>query len=131
MPDAKRTKRVRDASEEMTLEEHIAAKRASLLADREAAPQLRERARALRDEAAGMGARWQHRRAADLCDQADALDREATERESMAREHHFESVVVGYLRTYHQRVDAVPTATLATRKSDAIEAYVKHTDLTG
>lgn len=130
MPDAKRTKRVRDASEELSLEEHIAAKRAALLADREASPGLRARADALRAEADGLRARWQHRRAEDLREQAARLESEADERESMAREHHFESVVVGYLRTYHQRVDAVPTVTLATRKSDTIEAYVKHTDLT-
>jgi hypothetical protein len=43
MADAKRTKRVRDASESLSLDEHIAAKRVALLAARQEAPALRGR----------------------------------------------------------------------------------------
>ena len=44
----------------------------------------------------------------------------------MEREHEFESVAATYLRTYLQQPDAVQ----ATRKSEAIAAYVRHTDAT-
>ena len=124
MPDAKRTKRVRDASEELTLEEHIAAKRRELVAAREAAPAMRAEAQALRAKAEGMGARWQTRAAGDLRRRADALEAEAAARVSMEREHHFEATVVTYLRVYHQHAPASD----ATRKRETIEAYAKHTD---
>ena len=130
MTDAKRTKRVRDASEALGLEEHIAAKRASLLAARQEAPALRAQAAQLRARADAMTARWQRRPAADLVLRAVALEREAEARESMAREHEFESTVVTYLRSYHQRAPDARAAETAPRRADTIEAYVKHTDLT-
>ena len=128
-PEAKRTRRVRDASEELSLEQHIALKRESLVADRLEAPTLRDRAKELRAQADTMTARWQWRLSEDLRLQATELETEASERESMRREHHFESTVVTYLRTYHQRLAAAPVATKAARKRDTIEAYVRQTDL--
>ena len=131
MPDAKRTKRVRDATEELTLEEHIASKRRALVSARREAPELRARAAALRRQAEGIHSRWQRRMAGDLRVQAAELEAEADARESMVREHDFETTVVAYLRTYYQRVDAAPVVANATHKSDTIEAYVRHTDMTG
>lgn len=129
--DAKRTKRTRDVSEEMTLEEHIAARRRKLVEDRREAPALRARAAALRAEADAMTARWQTRLALDRRAQAREWEEEAAARESMAREHQFESTVVTYLRTYHQCTDAKPAMpATASRKSDTLEAYVRYTDLT-
>ena len=131
MADAKRTKRVRDASESLSLEEHIAAKRAALLAARQEAPALRAKAAELRARAGAMTARWQRRPAADLALHAAALEREAEAREGMAREHEFEATVVTYLRSYHQRAEAERAAEPAPRRADTIAAYVRHTDLTG
>ena len=129
MADAKRTKRVRDEAEDMSLEEHIAQRRLALLRAREEAPALRRRAEEMRAEAGAMGARWQHRLRCDLLRRAEALAEEAAARESMVREHDFERTVVSYLRIYHRRADGAPAAASATRKSDTIEAYVRHTDL--
>jgi hypothetical protein len=126
MSDAKRTKRVRDASESLTLEEHVAARREALVAARREVPAMRARAAELRAQADALGARWQRRMAGDLRAQAAELDAEADARASMEREHEFESVVVHYLRTYLQQPDPVQ----ATRKSEAIAAYVRHTDAT-
>jgi hypothetical protein len=83
----------------------------------------------MRGEADGMAQRWQRRRRLDLLRRAEELEEEAAARESMAREHDFERTVVSYLRIYHQRGEATSVAS-ATRKSDTIEAYVRHTDLT-
>lgn len=129
-PEAKRTRRVRDASEELSLDQHIALKRQALVADRLDAPSLRTRAEELRQNASHLTARWQRRLFQDLHLQAKELEEEAAERESMHREHRFESTVVTYLHTYHQRLTAAPVATKASRKSDTIQAYVRQTDLT-
>jgi len=131
MPDAKRTKRVRDPHEELSLEEHIAKRRHALVEARHEAPALRRRAAELRTAADGMTRRWELRAALDLREQAAELDAEAGARASMEREHAFETTVVTYLRTYHQRAAAAPVVAAAARKSDTIEAYVRHTDLTG
>ncbi|RPF81712.1 MAG: hypothetical protein CBC65_002180 [Rhodothermaceae bacterium TMED105] len=128
--DARRTKRVRDASEEMSLEEHIASKRAALVQERQGACELKKSAQNLREEASRMNRRWEKRKAADANERADALEREAEIRESMVREHEYESTVVTYLRMYHQRVESTPPIA-ASRKSDTIEAYVRQTDMTG
>lgn len=128
--DARRTKRVRDASEEMTLEEHIAARRTALVQARREAPELRKRAEALRNDATSMTGRWQRRCALDVLEHAKELECEADVRESMVREHEYETTIVTYLRMYHQRVEgSQPLA--ATRKSDTIQAYVRQTDMTG
>lgn len=129
MPDdSKRTKRVRDASETLSLEEHIANQRCKLVAERREVPSLRARAQELRRRADGMRARWQVRPATDLRCEADALDREADERESMVREHRFESLVVSYLRVYHKQNSSGEEATKKARKSDSIAAYMRQTD---
>ena len=128
--DARRTKRVRDASEEMSLEEHIATRRAVLVEARRQAPQLRLRAKELLEQAANMNGRWQRRTSLDYVEHANALIKEAGVRESMIREHEYETTIVTYLRMYHQRVESTPP-TAAVRKSDTIEAYVRQTDMTG
>jgi ribosomal protein L37AE/L43A len=128
--DARRTKRVRDVSEEMTLEEHISRKRAALVEARREVPALRNKANLLREQASSMAGRWQKRSAMDAIQHANELDKEADERESMSREHEYETIVVSYLRMYHKRVESTPP-TAATRKSDTIEAYVRQTDMTG
>ena len=66
MPDAKRTRHIRDASEELTLEEHIATQRKALVDARNQAPVLRAQADALCAKADGIRGRWQQRHAADL-----------------------------------------------------------------
>jgi transcription initiation factor IIE alpha subunit len=128
--DARRTKRVRDVSEEMSLEEHIVSKRAALVKERREAHELKETASKLRKDAAGMNRRWEKRKAADAIERADLLEREAEIRESMVREHDYEATVVTYLRMYHKRVESTPPIS-ASRKSDTIEAYVRQTDMTG
>lgn len=127
-PDLKRTKRVRDASEELTLEEHIATKRASFVKDREEVPTLYQKAATVRERAGSMTARYQKRMAADVLALASELESEAKVRESMVREHRFESTVVTYLRTYHNCAHSGTVST--SRKADTIQAFVRHTDLT-
>lgn len=127
---AKRTKRVRDASEELTLEEHISQKREEYVRARKEAPALRRRADELRVAASAMNERWQKRMAQDLRLKADEMEEEADERETMRREHRFEATVVTYLRTYHRKTPEAATVPMAAKKSDTIEAYVRHTDLT-
>lgn len=128
--DARRTKRVRDGTEEMSLDEHVATRRAALVSARREAPELRERAARLRAAAEQMRGRWHYRGRLDLEDHAVSLEKEASVRESMVREHEYESTIVTYLRMYHQRVMTTPPA-LETRKSDTIKAYVRQTDMTG
>jgi len=126
MPDAKRTKRVRDETEGLTLNEHIARKRKELVAAREAAPALRQQADELRARASRMTRRWQLRLGRDLVRHADELVAEADTRESMEREHSFERVVVTYLRRYYERDEAVQRAS---RQRDSIRAYMQHADV--
>lgn len=126
-PDARRTKRERDASESLTIEEHIDAKRLQLIQARDQVPQLREKAAAMRQRASTLTARWQQRCAKDLLVHAQALDVEADARASMVREHDFETTVVSYLRALYKKSEAVPSAN--TRKSETIEAYVRHVDV--
>lgn len=128
--DARRTKRVRDATENYNLEEHIFQRREALVTSRKEAPLLREKAAELMKEAEDLKARWQVRTKKDILDQANDLIKEAEVRESMSREHEYESTIVRYLKMYHQKVETAPLAS-ATRKSDTIEAYVRHADLTG
>ena len=128
--EARRTKRMRDESEDMNLEQHIAIRRASLVKARREAPQLRLKANDLLRRASEMHGRWENRASRDLIDHANALLKEADVRESMVREHEYETTIVTYLRMYHQRIESVPTTT-PVRKSDTIEAYVQNTDMTG
>ena len=128
-PDSKRTKRIRDESEHLSLEEHIAQRRGVLVREREEAPTLRRRAREMRAKAGALAHRWQARMRAEYHRRADELEFEASVRESMHREHTFESTVVAYLRVYHKESGVPSSSVQATRKSDSIEAYVRQTDI--
>lgn len=128
--DARRTKRVRNACEEMSLEEHIATKRAVLVKERHEVPELRAKAAELEKQVEHMTERWQIRNVKDTLELARHINNEADVRESMCREHEYETLVVSYLRTYRQKVQSThPVST--SRKSDTIEAYVRQTDMTG
>ena len=130
MADARRTKRVRESHEELSLEEHIQAKRRALVEARREVPSLLAKAASLREEAEQMRGRWQRRQALDCLRTAAELQREAEVRSSMRREHAYESTVVTYLRLYHEPVrERKPLE--ASRKRDAIEAYVQQSDLAG
>lgn len=128
MSDSKRTKRVRDVSEELSFEEHIASQRRQLVASRLQAASLRKKATQLRETSKLFTCRYQIRRRADMLRRGEELEQEADIRESMSREHDFEKRVVTYLRTYHQPVDSAHDVTSKCRKKDTIEAYVKHND---
>ena len=130
MPDAKRTKRVRDEHENLTLEEHIDRRRMRYVEQRLGIGELREQALELRGKAAAITMRWQTRLSRDWLNTACSLETEANIRESMQREHQFESTVVTYLRMYYQKSDASPQVANSLRKSDTMMAYVKHTDET-
>lgn len=125
MADSKRTKRVRDASGERSLEDHIAERRKQLVELRLEAPALRRRATGLRARADAMPHRYQTRVAADMRRKAALVEAEADARESMSREHEFERTVVCYMKMYHQR----PVAVGASRKNDTIRAYVHYSDV--
>jgi len=123
--NAHNNKKKRPASE-LTLEEHIVARRRCLVDARAQVPLLRQQASELRADADAMVLRYESRRACDNHRLATEIEREADERESMVREHEFERYVVCYLRMYHTR--ARPATTL--RKSDAMEQHVHHTATT-
>lgn len=127
--DAKRTKRVRDENESLSLDEHINRRRAELVEARLQIPVLQEEARVLRAEADGLVARWQVRMRADVLRRAEELNREIACRASMEREHKFESIVVVYMRRYHEvNGRSVPLRVMC--KSDTIQAYVHNADTT-
>jgi len=130
MVDAKRTKRVRDSNEEMTLEEHISTRRRALVSARQECPELLRRADEILEHGKTLTRRWQHRQRLDRETQSRELREEAGIRQSMVREHEYESTVVTYLRRYHERV-RLKAPIEATRKSESIEAFVKQTDITG
>lgn len=131
MTDSKRTKRERDDSERLTLDEHIQRRRDAFLADRRVVPDLLREADRLEAEASGLVCRYQARMAGDLRCRAAEIRREAKVRQSMTREHEFESQVVTYLRMYHERSGPSPAvAVRPSSKSDSIEAYVRQTDTT-
>lgn len=119
----KRTKRTRDASEEMTLEEHIGVMREKLTRERCEVPQLYEQINKMRHAAETMTKRHEKRRSLDLLLKANELEQEARTRESMTREHRFEKLVVTYLRMYHKRMQD-PNV------SNQIEAYVLQSGMT-
>lgn len=126
--EAKRTKRARDDSEHLSLEDHIASRRAKLVHERQEAGRLREDARAMREEVQRMTKRWQIRPKHDLIVRAEALEAEAAVRESMEREHDFETTVVSYLRAYHRSQQPTLGAREASwRQSDTIQVYAKQT----
>ena len=125
--DAKRTKRLRE-DEGCTLEELIARKRAALVADREEAPRLRATADDLAARAGAMTRRWERRTSLDLTRRAAELRAEADARESMTREHRFETMVVGYLRQYYCPTAA---ASASSRKRDSIQVYLEQSGAAG
>lgn len=119
--DAKRTKRARD-DETLDLNEHVQRRRERLVAQRLEVSTLRRRVEAMREEARGMERRWQTRRRNDLLHHARALEDECEVRESMTREHHFETMVVTYMQRY---CNASAAAWQTRRKSDSIQTYVE------
>lgn len=129
--DARRTKRVRDSGEQLSLEEHIASRRAKLVQERREVPRFRELVAEHRARASTLTRRWQVRARLDLLAHADELEREADIRASMKREYEYETTIVTYLRMYHQKIDASSHPVSTSRKSDTIEAYVRQTDITG
>ena len=130
MPDAKRTKRVRDVNESLTLDEHIHKRRTELVNARLEVPSLLAEADRLAREADRLTERWQVRLRKDMLTRARAIATEVECRRSMSREHAFESTVVTYLRRYYERPEHMTRAVHATNKSDSIQAYVHHTDTT-
>lgn len=126
--DARRTRRVRDESEGLGLDEHIQRRRTELVRAREEIPVLEEQIRRFREAAQAMTNRWQTRMRCDTLRRAEQLEREAEVRRSMVREHAFETTVVTYLRRYYERRPDVPCPRKTVRKSDTIQAYVHQTD---
>lgn len=99
----KRTRRERNTTEELSLEEHINAKRSSLLQSREEVPVLREKVRDMRERASLMMSRHQKRRRMDILCAAEDLEKEIDVRASMEREHQFETMVVSFLKAFYNR----------------------------
>ena len=91
-------------------------------------PVLRAQADELRRQAEHLTRRFQQRKRRDMHRRADGLEEEATTRESMSREHEFEKKVVLYLKTYCQQTDTACDVVSTRRKTDTIQAYVKHND---
>ena len=126
MADLKRTKRVRDAESDVTLEDLIDDRRRRLVREREAIPALRQRMQSLLDRVASLTARHQFRERHDCVERAEALRREIDVLASMRREHDFERTVVAYLRMYHAPEPAVRTdGGGVASKNDAIKALAK------
>lgn len=125
--DAKRTKRLREDYEGLSLDEHINRRRHDLVQARLHVPFLVKESRLLKESTAHMTARWQFRMRADVLRRVDEINREISVRSSMEREHQFESTVVTYLRRYYERRGARRNVL---SKSDSIQAYVHQTDTT-
>ena len=121
MVDAKRTRRVKE-DENVTLDDHIQRRRALLVSERMEVPELRRRVCALREKSKMMTSRCQSRIRMDLLRTASELEVECDVRESMSREHRFETMVVQYLQMYHKNR---PPVRKVRRKSDSIQAYVE------
>lgn len=130
MEDTKRTKRVCTALDRLTLDEHIAERRRWLVEQRLKVPELLARSTALKTQADSLTRRFEYRRRRDLLDEAQKLDDEAANRNSMSREHDFESTVVSYLRLYHSRDKGSVDAFKTSKKNESIRAYVRQNDLT-
>lgn len=123
MTDAKRTKRARE-DDTLTLNEHIQRRRTRLVSERHEVPRLRKQVEEMRSKANTMTQRWQARTCHDMLHQARALEDECNVRESMSREHRFETMVVQYLQRYYR--SGAPTWQVR-RKSDSIQAYQEQT----
>lgn len=123
---SKRTRRHRDDAEGLTLDEHIARKRAALVAERADAPALRAQAAELRATARQLHARWQTRPRLDAERRAAELEEEADVREAMTREHRFETVVVAYLQRY--RSETARYKHKEERKASIVDEYLAETD---
>lgn len=122
--EAKRTKRVRDNQDDISLEDHIACRRKRLVEERERVGELQDRVLEYRREAGRLTQRWQVRQRRDLERRAEELEKEIEVRRSMKREHDFESTVVTYLRMYHS-ADAPAAKSGGRAKKESITAYVK------
>lgn len=129
MADLRRTRRVRDPTEALSLEAHITSHRRELVGLRLEAPQLRQRALDMRRRADAMNRRFQRRLRLDLRRAATELENEADVRDSMVREHSFEHTVVAYLRAYHTRSAAAPAPGLSHSMSDTMEATARQRDV--
>lgn len=129
-PDSntKRTKRLRDDDDSITLEEHIARRRKMFVTAREEIPKLYKQTADKKKEATVLTKRFQTRQKLDLLEEAEELLQEAKIRASMIREHEFEQNVVTYLKTYQMRV-SVKEIKQTKRKSDSIQAFVKQSDM--
>ena len=125
MTDARRTKRIRD-DDSMSLDGHIKKRRLFLVSERMNVPALREECLKMRSHASTMGARWQTRICKDLLRDADLIERECRERDSMQREHRFETMVVQYLQRLHK---GTPDIWQPRRKSDSIQIYAEQSGM--
>lgn len=123
MTDSKRTKRVRDVCEGATLDEHIAAKRRSLVAARENVPALKRTIQALEEKTTLLTVRYQVRQRRTCAERIAALKCEVDTLLSMSREHAFERTVVRYMRAYHAS-DCIGKKAFDS-KDDAIKSLVK------
>ena len=123
MDPPKRTRR--DVRPQLSLEEHIAVKRAELVRERKDATLLLARSADIRARIATLTRRYQKRLASELDTRCAALEEEARARQSMEREYNFESIVVSYLRMHQLAIThAAPVS-----KSESIHRYQEASDL--
>lgn len=122
--DSKRTKRLRDVSDDMSLDDLIRTQRQRLVEERENIPKLRDRMQTYVDRASTLTARHQFRERQACVVWARELQEEIDALASMRREHDFERTVVTYLRMYH-RSDPVARDRLPETRTDTIKAFVR------
>lgn len=97
----KRTKRLRDETDDVDIDTYITARRQEFVKKRKEVDSLMRKASALRDEASRYTRRFEWRRKMDCLEHAKLLEDEAEMRRSMRREHDYEARVVTYLQTHH------------------------------
>tara|TARA_A100001015_G_scaffold315001_1_gene425790 strand:- start:2572 stop:3771 length:1200 start_codon:yes stop_codon:yes gene_type:complete len=126
--DPTRTKRARNAADDMSLEDHIAAHRHKLVLQRQEVGKLKQQANELRQQSKMFTHRWQVRMRSDLERRAHELEEEVIVRNNMKREHEFEKTVVSYLRFHKQIMQQAWTSLKDTKNNKDISvAYEKNT----
>ena len=127
MSDSKHTKRFRQPNE-CTLEEMINKKRKELIDDKNNIPLLEKEIAVLDQRASTKNERWQYRQKCFIEQQKKKIQDEIDIRKSLTREFEFETLVVTYLKTYHNSSMENSKDVNVSKKNDTMQAFVKHTD---
>lgn len=126
---SKRTRRQKTDAVDLDIEDTIDAQRSELVRLRLEVPKLREEARDMVERSKAMTKRWQTRPALDLLARAAELHSECDQRQSMVREHAFETSATTYLKMHHAILfSAAASGDKKRRKHDCIRAQTQRNE---